>query len=86
MNVINKKSTLLFALMLFVGALTQAQEIIKHSVKTKPQKQQYGKKKKIDGIIATVGEYIVLDSDIDKSFIELFFKALQLKILPDAKC
>lgn len=79
MNVINKKSTLLFALMLFAGALTQAQEIIKDSVKTKPQKQQYGKKKKIDGIIATVGEYIVLDSDIDKSFIELSSQGASVK-------
>ena len=28
-------------------------------------------RQKIDGIIATVGDYIVLDSDIDKSFIEI---------------
>jgi peptidyl-prolyl cis-trans isomerase SurA len=29
------------------------------------------KTKKIDGIIATVGDFIILDSDIDKSYLEL---------------
>jgi peptidyl-prolyl cis-trans isomerase SurA len=44
-----------------------AQEIIKDSVKT-VQPIKSSKKVKVDGIIATVGDYIVLDSDIDKSF------------------
>jgi peptidyl-prolyl cis-trans isomerase SurA len=47
-----------------------AQEIIKDSVKTKPQITSL-KKKKVDGIIATVGDYLVLDSDIDKAYLEL---------------
>lgn len=40
-------------------------EAVKDSVKVKTQRQ------KIDGIIATVGDYIILDSDIDKGFLEL---------------
>ena len=29
------------------------------------------KRQKVDGIVATVGDYIVLDSDIDKAFLEI---------------
>jgi len=41
-------------------------------VKTaKPEKVQSNLRQKVDGIIATVGDYIILDSDIDKSFLEM---------------
>jgi peptidyl-prolyl cis-trans isomerase SurA len=50
---------------------TQAQEIIKDSVKTKPTLVSSSKKQKVDGVIATVGDYIILDSDIDKTYLEL---------------
>jgi peptidyl-prolyl cis-trans isomerase SurA len=48
-----------------------AQEIIKDAevVSKTEQKQLTGHK--IDGIIANVGDYLVLDSDIDKAFIEI---------------
>ena len=29
------------------------------------------KKQKIDGVVATVGDYIILDSDIDKAYLEI---------------
>lgn len=45
-----------------------AQEIIKDTVKPKSVSNL---RQKIDGVIATVGDYNVLDSDIDKSFLEL---------------
>ena len=45
---------------------SNAQEIIKDSIK----KTNTGRQK-IDGIIATVGDYLILDSDIDKNFLEL---------------
>ena len=48
----------------------QAQEIISDTVKKQAPKSSY-KRQKIDGVIATVGDYIVLDSDIDKNFLEL---------------
>jgi peptidyl-prolyl cis-trans isomerase SurA len=53
-----------------ISASLFAQEIIKDSVKTvKPQ--SVNQRQKIDGIIATVGDYLILDSDIDKSFLEI---------------
>ena len=48
----------------------QAQEIINDTVKKQAPKTSY-KRQKIDGVIATVGDYIILDSDIDKNFLEL---------------
>ena len=64
------KITLTICALLFVFSNAEAQEIIKDSVKVKPTVLS-SKRQKVDGIIATVGEYIVLDSDIDKSFLEL---------------
>lgn len=71
MKFITNKFALLFLLMLFVNVVTQAQEIIKDSVVEPVKKVTSGKRLKIDGVIATVGDYIILDSDIDKSFLEL---------------
>jgi len=49
----------------------QAQEIINDTVKKQEAPRSSFKRQKIDGIIATVGDYIILDSDIDKNFLEL---------------
>ena len=57
---------LIFAFLIFLNISVNAQEIIKDSIK----KTKIGRQK-IDGIIATVGDYIILDSDIDKNFLEL---------------
>lgn len=57
---------LIFAFLIFLNFNINAQEIINDSVKKAPIGRQ-----KIDGIIATVGDYIILDSDIDKNFLEL---------------
>jgi len=69
MRFINRN--LVLALCFFsISATLFAQEIIKDSVKTvKPQSAS--QRQKIDGIIATVGDYLILDSDIDKSFLEI---------------
>ena len=66
---IYNKISIAIALITFSWA-SNAQEIIveKDSVKTIKSLQ---KKQRIDGIIATVGDYVVLDSDIDKSFLEI---------------
>jgi peptidyl-prolyl cis-trans isomerase SurA len=37
-------------------------------------------------VIATVGDYIILDSDIDKSYLEISTQGGSVKILQDAKC
>lgn len=64
------KNSLLWAILISVFSLTtaNAQEIIKDSIK-KPEPPM--QRTKIDGIVAVVGDYLVLDSDIDKSFLEL---------------
>lgn len=67
MRFINSKMVL--AICLFLVAMgADAQEVIKDTVKPKVVS---GLRQKVDGVIATVGDYIVLDSDIDKSFLEL---------------
>lgn len=70
MRCINNKMALAIALLFSMVA--NAQEIIKDSVVAKPEKAiKDNRRQKIDGVIATVGDYNVLDSDIDKSFLEL---------------
>lgn len=74
------KIVTLVALFLF-GYSTIAQEIIpevKPVVKVDTVKKS-NKRQKIDGIIATVGDYNVLDSDIDKSFLELSSQGASVK-------
>ncbi|WP_426091096.1 peptidylprolyl isomerase [Flavobacterium sp. DSR3-2] len=71
MKFINNKIALTFFLLLFTGVITSAQEIIKDSVVAPIKKIQSTGKQKIDGVIATVGDYIILDSDIDKSYLEI---------------
>ena len=65
--------SLIFLFLIFTSFITSAQEIIKDSVVSTPvaKKQSTTGKLKIDGVIATVGDYIILDSDIDKSFLEI---------------
>jgi peptidyl-prolyl cis-trans isomerase SurA len=71
MNSITSKVVLTFFLLFFSLSFVNAQEIIKDSVVATKLDVPSGKKMKIDGVVATVGDYIVLDSDIDKSFLEI---------------
>ncbi|RIA09292.1 periplasmic chaperone for outer membrane proteins SurA [Flavobacteriaceae bacterium MAR_2010_72] len=52
-----------------------AQEIIEEEAvtnqKTKKKEQQNPDRIKVDGVVAVVGDYVVLDSDIDKEFLQL---------------
>lgn len=77
MKFINSQLIVAVAALFTVGT-ANAQEIIKDSVKTKPQTKT-AQKVKVDGIIATVGDYIILDSDIDKSFLELSSQGQSVK-------
>lgn len=65
----NIKNFLIAFALLLTNLSIVAQEVVTDTVKK--QTVISGKKQKIDGIIATVGDYLVLDSDIDKSFLEL---------------
>ena len=53
-----------------ISFYANSQEIIKEKESEKKVVQQH-KRQKIDGIIATLGEYQILDSDIDKSLLEI---------------
>jgi len=57
-------------LVLMASFAMNAQEVIKEKA-TEVVKENPAKRQKVDGVIATVGDYIVLDSDIDKSFLEI---------------
>jgi peptidyl-prolyl cis-trans isomerase SurA len=71
MKSINNRIVFTFFLLLFTCVTISAQEIIKDSVIVPIKKIQSTGKQKIDGVIATVGDYIILDSDIDKSYLEI---------------
>ncbi|KIA87579.1 peptidylprolyl isomerase [Flavobacterium sp. AED] len=71
MKSINNKIALAFFLLLFSCSIVKAQEIIKDSAVVSTKKVQSNQKQKIDGVIATVGDYIILDSDIDKGYLEI---------------
>jgi len=79
MKSINSRIAFLFFLLLFSSTITRAQEIIRDSVITPVKKVQTNQRQKIDGIIATVGDYIILDSDIDKSYLELSSQGNSIK-------
>nr|WP_294776978.1 peptidylprolyl isomerase [uncultured Flavobacterium sp.] len=78
MKFINNQLAVAVLAAVFSVGTANAQEIIKDSVKTKTPTQS-NKKIKVDGIIATVGDYIILDSDIDKSFLELSSQGQSVK-------
>lgn len=78
MKYTNSKLTLALIAIICAVGFANAQEIIKDTVKTKPVITS-SKKQKIDGIIATVGDYIILDSDIDKSYLELSSQGNSIK-------
>lgn len=70
MRFINKTMVVAICYFACFSQAVFAQEIIKDTVKTAPVKST-NQRQKIDGIIATVGDYLILDSDIDKSFLEI---------------
>ncbi len=72
MKYINSQLALILGVLLMVGWESQAQEILLEttSVVKKDTVKKFSRQK-IDGIIATVGDYIILDSDIDMAYIEM---------------
>ncbi len=71
MKSINFTIALTFFLLLFSSSITVAQEIIKENTVDTIKISNSSQKQKIDGVIAKVGDYIILDSDIDKSYLEI---------------
>ncbi len=78
MKFINKSSLLAVCLFLLTITISTGQEIIKDTVKPKKPLVDT-RRSKIDGIIATVGDFNILDSDIDKSFLELSSQGAAIK-------
>jgi peptidyl-prolyl cis-trans isomerase SurA len=79
MKYINSKLAVAIITVICTASFANAQEIIKDSVKIKPVVKNNSNRQKIDGVIATIGDYIVLDSDIDKSFLELTSQGQSVK-------
>ena len=71
MKSINNRIALTFFLLLFSSGIVVAQEVIKESVVDTVKVTKTNHRQKIDGVIAKVGDYIILDSDIDKSYMEI---------------
>ncbi|MFM9826200.1 peptidylprolyl isomerase [Flavobacterium sp.] len=65
------KIVLLIFLFLLSNSIILAQEIIPETALETLVKNNPTQKQKLDGVIAKVGDYIVLDSDIDKSYLEI---------------
>lgn len=72
MKSITNKVVMTFFLLFLATTIVNAQQIIKDSVVAVAKVDvPTGKKLKIDGVVATVGDYMILDSDIDKGFLEI---------------
>jgi len=68
------KSRNVFTSLFLMGALLGYTQELIEPVQPTPVKKDTLKKpsrQKIDGIIAVVGDYIILDSDIDMAYVEL---------------
>ncbi len=71
MKFLTNKIFLTFFVLLFSIGIAVAQEIIKDTKGDTIKNVNTSRKLKIDGVIAKVGDYIILDSDIDKSYLEI---------------
>ncbi|MEP1487205.1 MAG: peptidylprolyl isomerase [Algibacter sp.] len=82
---INLKQILVLGITLLTMNVIMAQEVIKDEVEEAEKKTDSVKPidftdaKKVDGVAAVVGDYIVLDSDIDKSFLQLQAQGVNTK-------
>jgi peptidyl-prolyl cis-trans isomerase SurA len=79
MKFTNNLFGLLLCAVFLAGFSATAQEIIKEKTQDSTKTKTIGQKKKIDGVIASVGDYIILDSDIDKTFLELSSQGNSIK-------
>lgn len=79
MKFINKIVVLSTCFFMMATSFVFAQEVIQDTVKAKKTVVQSNKRQKIDGVIATVGDYNILDSDIDKTFLELSSQGTSVK-------
>ena len=79
MKYIKNNGVLIVALSLLCSLSSLAQEVIIDSVKAGSVSATM--RKKVDGVIATIGDYNILDSDIDKTYLELTSQGNSIKDL-----
>ncbi|WP_316931851.1 peptidylprolyl isomerase [Psychroserpens damuponensis] len=83
MKSINKSVITAFVVTLFAMNISVAQEIIEDVVDaSKKQRDTTGTntdRKKVDGVAAVIGDFVVLDSDIDKEYIQLQARGVSIK-------
>ncbi len=73
MKFINNKSAFLSVIVALLGFNLSAQEVVgtqQDSVK-QVEVPKFNPNKRIDGVVAVVGDHIILDSDIDKMYLEI---------------
>lgn len=78
MKFLNTRIVLILHFLIFSFAIN-AQEVIKEKVADSTIVKRPTSKQKVDGIIATVGDYIILDSDIDKGYLEISSQGNSIK-------
>ena len=78
MKFLNTKTALIVLFSVFSFAIN-AQEVIKENVSDSTKVKMPASRQKVDGIIATVGDYIILDSDIDKGYLEISSQGNSIK-------
>ena len=78
MKFLNTKTALIVLFSVFSFAIN-AQEVIKEKVSDSTKVKLPTSRQKVDGIIATVGDYIILDSDIDKGYLEISSQGNSIK-------
>lgn len=82
MNYTENRNLILALLAFFSLTPMWAQEIIRDSV---PANETKNKRQKVDGIVATVGEYMILFSDIDKARVEIAAQGESTKGITDCQ-
>ena len=80
----NLKHLLLFCLSFLITNGIVAQEIIKDEVKETPKTDSIKpfQSTKIDGVAAVVGDYIVLESDVDKTILQMEAQGINTSEIP----
>jgi peptidyl-prolyl cis-trans isomerase SurA len=78
MKFLNTKTALIVLFSMFSFAI-HSQEIIKEKASDSTKVKLSSSRQKVDGIIATVGDYIILDSDIDKGYLEISSQGNSIK-------
>lgn len=79
---INLKYILALAISILLTHTITSQEVIESEVietEKKVDSVDFTNAKKVDGVAAVVGDYIILDSDIDKSFLQLQAQGVNTK-------